>query len=327
MVEGARLESVYSSNVIAGSNPVLSARLLLLVDTDETYERFGKIGLMTTQIDKVNKYYNSTVIDYKILWTGSKDLAMHFGYFDDGVKSHQESLIKMNEVLAKFAGIRKDDRVLDAGCGYGGTAMWLAQNVGCEVVGLTVVPYQVRKAQKVAADRGISNKASFHLQDYAHTSFPDSSFSVVWGLESIVHAENKKDFIKEAYRLLKKGGRLLIAEYTLRDTPSLTDAEEGIIAPWLKGWAMPDLQTAKEYQTLLDNVGFKNIKTHNITQRVQKSIYRLDKLQVLVPIAKFLTRIKLMSPEHYGNVAGGTAQSKALKMGLWQYTVIVAEKV
>lgn len=281
---------------------------------------------MTTQIDKVNKYYNSTVIDYKILWTGSKDLAMHFGYFDDGVKSHQESLIKMNEVLAKFAGIRKDDRVLDAGCGYGGTAMWLAKNLGCEVVGLTVVPYQVRRGQKIAAERGISNKVSFHLQDYAHTSFSDSSFSVVWGLESIVHAENKKDFIKEAYRLLKKDGRLIIAEYTLRDTPSLTDREKDIVTPWLKGWAMPDLQTAKEYRTLLDSVGFKNIKTHNITQRVQKSIYRLDKLQVFVPIAKFLTRIKLMSPEHYGNVAGGTAQSKALKMGLWQYTVIVAEK-
>lgn len=191
--------------------------------------------MATTQIDRVKRYYDSTVIDYKTVWTGSKDLAMHFGYFGDGVKSHQDSLMKMNEVLAKLVSISKNDRVLDAGCGYGGSAIWLAKNIGCEVVGLTVVSYQVREGEKFAEKYYLSDKVSFKTEDYAHTSFPNHSFTVIWGLESIVHAESKKDFINEAYRLLKTGGRILTSEYMLRENPLLSDSEKQIIRPWLKG--------------------------------------------------------------------------------------------
>ncbi len=84
-----------------------------------------KYTTAATQIDRVNKYYDSTVIDYKTVWTGSKDLAMHFGYYDDGIKSHKDSLLKMNEVLAKLANISKNDRVMDAGCGYEGRRLCL----------------------------------------------------------------------------------------------------------------------------------------------------------------------------------------------------------
>lgn len=177
-------------------------------------------------IDEVIKYYGSTVIDFKIFWSRSKDLALHCGYYDDGVKNHKDSLLKMNEILAKFADISKNDSILDAGCGYGGSAIWLAKNIGCEVVGITVFPYHVSEAKKYAKKYGVSDKVSFREEDYAHTSFSNGSFNVVWGLESIVHAESKKDFIHEAHRLLKKGGRILISEYMFRENPYLSADEK-----------------------------------------------------------------------------------------------------
>ncbi len=284
--------------------------------------------MATTQIDKVKRYYDSTVIDYKTLWTGSKDLAIHFGYFGDGVKNHQDSLIRMNEVLAKLVSISKNDRVLDAGCGYGGSAIWLAKNICCEVVGCTVVPYQVREAEKFAKKYDLSDKISFKTEDYAHTSFPNNSFTVIWGLESVVHAESKKDFVNEGYRLLKIGGRILIAEYMLRENPPLSNDEKKVINPWLKGWAMPNLLTPNEYKALLTNAGFKNIKTRDITENVQQSLRRLEKLSNFgLPFANLFHKLRIISTEHYGNVEASVAQSKALKMGLWRYTVITAEKV
>lgn len=284
--------------------------------------------MATTQIDKVKRYYDSTVIDYKTVWTGSKDLAMHLGYFGDGVKGHEDSLMKMNEVLAKLASISKNDRVLDAGCGYGGSAIWLAKNIGCEVVGVTVVPYQVREAEKFAKKYDLSDKVSFKTEDYAHTSFPSNSFTVVWGLESIVHAESKKDFVNESYRLLKTEGRVLISEYMLQEGLSLSDGDRKVIEPWLKGWVMPNLLTPGEYESLLDSAGFKNIKIHDLTENVRQSLRRLERLSSFgLPFANLLHKFRIISVEHYGNVEASVAQSKALKMGLWRYIVITADKV
>lgn len=286
-----------------------------------------KYTTVATQIDRVNKYYNATVIDYKTVWTGSKDLAMHFGYYDDGIKSHKDSLLKMNKVLAKLANISKNDRVMDAGCGYGGSTIWLAKNIGCEVVGFTVVPYQVREAKKFAEKYALSGKVSFREEDYADTSFPNDSFTVIWGLESIVHAESKKDFVHETYRLLKTRGRILISEYMLRESPPISDDEKKIIDPWLRGWAMPSLLTPGEYKSFLSIEGFVNIKVHDITDNVRPSLRRLEKLSKFgLPFANLLKKLKVISALHYGNIEASVAQSKALKLGLWRYKVITAEK-
>lgn len=282
---------------------------------------------MQTQIDNVKKYYDSTVIDYKILWTGSKDLAMHFGYYDKNIKTHRESLLKMNEVLAQHVSISRKDRVLDAGCGYGGSAIWLAKNIGCEVVGVTVVPYQIREAEKFARRYKISDRVRFQLEDYTHTSFPDNSFSVVWGLESIVHAQNKKDFINEAFRLLKIKGRILVSEYMLRENPTLSDDERSTISPWLKGWAMPSLLTPGKYKSLLAHAGFQKVQVHDLTANVKPSLDRLGKFAILgFPIANVLRKLGILSTEHYGNVEASFYQNKALKLGLWKYIAITAQK-
>lgn len=198
-----------------------------------------------TQIEKVRQYYNSSVIDYKLLWTGPKDLAIHFGYYTNDIKNHNDSLLKMNEVLAKLVDISPKDIVLDAGCGYGGSSIWLATHIGCKVTGLNIVPYQLKKAKEYAEKFNISNKVDFQNQDYSHSSFQNESFDVVWGLESIVHAENKENFIKEAFRLLKKKGRIIIAEYMLRDNPSLSNKETESLKPWLAGWAMPTINSKR----------------------------------------------------------------------------------
>lgn len=282
---------------------------------------------MQTQIDKVRKYYDSTVIDYKILWTGSKDMAMHFGYYDKDIKTHEESLLKMNQVLAQHVSISRKDRVLDAGCGYGGSAIWLAKNIGCEVVGVTVVPYQIQEAERLAKKNKISDKISFLLEDYAHTSFPDNCFSVVWGLESIAHAESKKDFIKEAFRLLKSKGRILICEFMLRENPALSDRERNIMSPLLKGWAMPSLLTQGEYKSLLAHAGFQKVQVHDLTANVKRSHDRLRKFAIFgFPIAKVLRKLGILSTEHYGNVEASFYQIKAFRLRLWKYIVITAQK-
>ncbi len=283
---------------------------------------------MDQQIEKVNQYYEATVIDYHTLWTGKKDLAIHFGYYDSGVNSHSASLIRMNEILAQYAKITKKDRVLDAGCGYGGSAIWLANNIGCKVVGVNVVPFQIDKAKNFAQKKSVADFVSFYNEDYTHTSFPSESFDVVWALESVVHASDKAKVIAEFSRLLRPGGRLIMAEYTPRESPVLSREEYDFMKPWLDGWAMPSLLTVPEYKELLETSGLANVVTHNITKQVIPSLKRLNRrLRIGFPIGQLFYRIGIFSKAHFGNIEGTKIQMASLKKGYWQYTVLIAQKI
>lgn len=70
--------------------------------------------------EEIVHYYDTCEMNYKRWWNLDKSLAMHAGYWDETTKTLSEALSKENEVLAKIAGIKGSDRVLDAGCGVGG---------------------------------------------------------------------------------------------------------------------------------------------------------------------------------------------------------------
>src|SRR5439155_14864192 len=75
-------------------------------------------------------YYEETWLDFRVLWMTLGNPAIHFGYWDEGTRRHGQSLDNMNRVMADIACVSQGDRVLDAGCGVGGAAFWLAQNRG-----------------------------------------------------------------------------------------------------------------------------------------------------------------------------------------------------
>ncbi|GHO51286.1 class I SAM-dependent methyltransferase [Ktedonospora formicarum] len=289
-----------------------------------------------TQIEKVVHYYTIAARDYKQFWTGPEDLAMHFGYYDDtkGISTHEEALLHMNNILAGYAHITPEDRVLDAGCGYGGSSLWLAGNVGCQVTGITLVQEQVQEAQAAAQRRQLEHRTQFECMDFAHTTFADATFDVIWTLESLVHAEHKRDFLREAFRLLRPGGRLLISEYMLREDPPLSSEQQASLTPWLTGWVMPNLLTPDEYTSMMREEGFGAIQVRNLTEWTRLSISRLGKtgLPVLpaASLAIVLTRIlslfRLFRKERVHNFEAGVCMNQALRKGLWQYIVIIAQK-
>jgi cyclopropane fatty-acyl-phospholipid synthase-like methyltransferase len=288
---------------------------------------------VTTQLARVAQYFEKTRSDYELFWTGDSDLALHHGYYSGGASGHSAALIRMNEVLGGYARIAAGDHVLDAGSGYGGSAIWLARELGCSVVGVNLVAFQTLRAQRLAEANGISRRVKFLLADYARTPFPDASFDVVWGLESIVHAESQEAFVCEASRLLTPGGRLLIAEYTTRESPALSDTEQQLIASGLNGWAMTRILTPGKYAELAREHGFDEVITYDLTEAMRPSITHLGKLRVpttsvrfLFPILELLARTRLSNDVRLRNIKGGYDFARAYLMGAWRYSAIVATK-
>lgn len=85
----------------------------------------------------IRAYYDETWLDYRMLWLNPQNRAIHFGYWDEHIRSHSESLLNINRVLTNHLGIRSGQRILDAGCGVGGSTIWLAKTYQVEVVSIT----------------------------------------------------------------------------------------------------------------------------------------------------------------------------------------------
>lgn len=150
-----------------------------------------------SEIKKVSQYYNATYFDYFWVLALWRHWGMHFGFYDTFHKTLGEAILNMNAVLAQKAGIQNSSKVLDAGCGVGGSSIWIAKNIGASVVGITLVEEQVAKARRLAKKYGVESKTEFLRRDFLSTGFPDSSFDIVWAIESVCYAEHKRDFLSD----------------------------------------------------------------------------------------------------------------------------------
>jgi cyclopropane fatty-acyl-phospholipid synthase-like methyltransferase len=281
---------------------------------------------ISKQRDAVIAYYDQTWLDYRLLWLNRRTLSVHFGYWDATTRGHADALLNMNRVLADRAGIRPGMRVLDAGCGVGGSSIWLAQARGATVVGITPVASQVSRARGFAARRRLGAQVSFEQADYTNTPFPDSSFDMVWALESLCHAPDKAVFYREAARLLRPGGHLVIAEY-IRAARPLSARGEQLLHHWLDGWAIPDLDTRAEHLAHAAAAGLRDARIDDITAHTRPSLRRLYQMsRWSYPLAVTGRVVGIRSAVQHGNVVGSICQYQALERGLWFYGILTATR-
>jgi cyclopropane fatty-acyl-phospholipid synthase-like methyltransferase len=278
------------------------------------------------QLSSVIRYYDGTWFDYRWMWLNSENNAIHFGYHDGQRRSHADSLLNTNQVLADIADIGAGDRVLDAGCGIAGSSMWLARQRGATVVGITPVRTQVERARRLVAARRLAQSVTIEQADFTRTPFADASFDVVWALESVCHAPAKAAFYRESARLLRPGGRLIVAEYMRASRPLAAD-DETLLAQWLRGWMIPDLDTAPEHRRHALEAGFSDIELRDVTANMRPSLRRLYALSLAgVPTSRVLHRLRLRGPVPHGNVLGSMYQYRALRRGSWAYRLLYARK-
>lgn len=275
---------------------------------------------------KIIDYYRDTENAYKDSWDLNNSLAIHYGYWDDQVRSFPESLIRMNEVMMIDAGIKPTDWVLDAGCGVGGSSIFLASMLGCRVTGITLSERQVEQATANAETKNIGDLVDFKVMNYCATSFPDASFDVVWGCESICYADDKKQFVKEAFRLLKPGGRLVIADGFVA---AFENNDNPFIRKWLDGWQVNYLETPDRFKDFMIETGFENLSYRNISKQASHSSRRLYRFYFLASLYLLWKKVNFSKPAtefQKKNIAACKYQYKGMKKGLWQYGLITGKK-
>lgn len=276
------------------------------------------------RINEVYKFYEIYHKLYLDIWGNYDNLALHMGYFEDDEKeiSHEESLLKMNEIVSDTAKLQKGDLVLDAGCGVGGSSIWWAQNRGCKVKGVSLVDNEIFLAKKFSAAKKIDSMVTFETMDITDLKFDKESFDVVIAIESFCYALDKNNFLKEAFRVLKKGGRLVISDYFSRDGYISTD-ENNVLTKVCKKSCI-NLCSLGQISLLLQLAGYSDVNTKDVSMNVKKSygegIIRLNKLHedIIDPIL----RIRI-DEEQDRNIL----ECDCLNNGLLCYGIVCSKKL
>ena len=123
-------------------------------------------------------------------------------------------LLRMEDKLAQELDLAPGAKVLDAGCGVGEVADHLAKEYGLDVTGIDILDFNIEEANNRAKRLGLENHVSFQEMSYAQLDFPDETFDGVYTMETLVHAADAEGVLQQFNRVLKKGGRLVLFEYS-----------------------------------------------------------------------------------------------------------------
>ena len=174
---------------------------------------------------------------------GGDLLACHFGLWGPDTTNDREALLRANHTLVQGCDLGPGRRVLDAGCGVGGTAITLAEAYGVRVTGLTICEPHVAVATEHAEQRGVGHLVDFRYGDFMDLPFPEASFDAVLNHESFCYAPDKLAYLRGVRRVLKPGGRWQALEGLRTGTPMSEAQEEvhavagaaGACRPWSRG--------------------------------------------------------------------------------------------
>lgn len=211
---------------------------------------------------KIIEHYDLASPYYQSLWGDH----LHHGYWVRGNESKETAQIQLIEHLALLATIKNGSRILDIGCGFGGSSVYLAKRYSASVTGITISPVQVQMATEAAAKANVD--ASFVLMDAEDMRF-EQPFDVLWSIESISHYHNPRQFFASAVKFLVPGGCFALTDWFQKENLSRAEKEE-FIEPIEKGM-MVQLHGMNEYYNFLVSSGLHVVHRQELTSNCAKS--------------------------------------------------------
>jgi cyclopropane fatty-acyl-phospholipid synthase-like methyltransferase len=279
----------------------------------------------------LEQYYSEAGPDYAA-W--SPEFNMHFGYYRPGLNPlrREAMLEQMNaEVLARLQlGDTSKPRLLDLGCGLGATLRSIARRLPqVQLLGLTRVPWQVERARALNEAAGCSERVRVIEGDYEDTILPSASYDGAYALESSCHAHgaDKCALLTEAYRLLRPGGRLVVADGFLSTGPFGSALQQRIYRTLCECWVIEELAQLDRFTARLRQLGFTDITVEHLQMRVALSVAHVPWVTLRFLLTDVIFGDRKMTRARWNNVlAPVLLPLVSAPLGPMNYCMITAKK-
>jgi ubiquinone/menaquinone biosynthesis C-methylase UbiE len=219
---------------------------------------------MTDEIRSAVDFYARHPISVDIILEKLKASRGHL----DGVKpeelfAHDQDHyggLAANDILAERAGLAEGATVADFCAGLGGPARYFAHRYGVDVTGIELTPARVNGARELTRLVGLQDKVRVLQGDVTAAPLADGSIDVVVSQEALLHVPDKERALKEAWRVLKPGGRLAFTDWVAHRL--LSDADKTLL--W-QGMAVTALYSPDAYAQLIKRAGFDLQSSEDLT--------------------------------------------------------------
>ncbi|MCJ1324339.1 hypothetical protein MMC10_001001 [Thelotrema lepadinum] len=304
---------------------------------------------------RIKAHYDQCSSYYSSLWGEH----IHHGYFDPSSpdQTRESAQIALIDLLLSQSALTASSRVLDVGCGIGGTSRFLARTLGCAVTGLTISNEQVRMAfemsggfrdsdgfVKIAAESSEDNhdalivakkpgKVRFVELDAEtmgdwfaaeQTAGKADSYDAVWISEALSHFPNKPLFFQNAARMLRaEGGKVVVADW-FRDEDLSEEKVKQDIRPIEDGMLLPPLCTQSEYVAFAEEAG---LAVYAAPMDISKRVSKTWDISINLVADPSLWALALtQGRDIIGFLKTFQAMRRAYANGSFRYAIIVFEK-
>lgn len=272
---------------------------------------------------RIQKFYDQSTP----IWLETWGEHMHHGYYGrDGKakKERRQAQIDLISALLHWGGVTSASRILDAGCGVGGSARFLADRFQAEVLGVTLSPVQAAAAEKFSKNAGLENRVRFQVRDMMTLGPADGPFDLIWSVESAEHLADKKGLLENFYRLLAPGGRLLLATWCHRLTPpELRQRERRLLQKIYRIYHLPPMNSVENLGQLSRRAGFQNVRTDDWSDAVAPF------WKEVIFSALELRNFSLLLRSSWSTIEGAWAMrymSRGYRLGLIRFAVLQGKR-
>lgn len=280
---------------------------------------------MTISRDSVRTYYDQNTRLFLAFSSSKKAQNIHRSLWTDGAQTLDEALNVSNARILKeiesFTSTRA--RCADLGCGVGASLFYIYPRLHepAPALGLTLSPVQAKLARESAGQLGLQNNILFAEGDF--TSVPlAGGLDAVYSVEAVCHAVEPEQYFREASRLLRRGGRLILVDDFHAARP-LSQADAKWLKAYIDGWYVPGVRTVEQVTEWAKKYNLRLIRNDELTPHL-----RLRNLPDL--LARAILFIGNHLPIRHAilpSMLGSMALQQCLHMGIVEYRFLVFEKI
>jgi tocopherol O-methyltransferase len=213
----------------------------------------------------VARHYDELDPFYRAVWGEH----LHHGLWERGDETVEQAVEALVRRVADEGRIGPGSTVCDVGCGYGGTAQWLAERRGARVLGLTLSAVQAEVARARLAEAGVSG-VEIRMGDWLANGLEAESFDVALALESTTHMPDRPRVFAELARVLRPGGRLVACIWLSAERPGAL-ARRLLLEPICSEGRLEGLASASENRAWIEASGLTLERCEDLSAKVART--------------------------------------------------------
>jgi ubiquinone/menaquinone biosynthesis C-methylase UbiE len=275
--------------------------------------------------DDIQQYYNVNFLPYNLFH--SRQEYVHMGISRDGTYD-KDDLLEPMRIVEEYLPGTGDAVALELAAGRGANAAFLAdRHPDVMFHALDLTEKHVKKAQKRARQRDnlVVQQGDYHdLSRYA-----DEQFDVVFIIESLCYAKDKRTVLEEVGRVLKPGGRLVVPDgYLAKPESELTEAERTAHRLTARGMAINRFEPYTAFRQTVEDSVFRIEMEEDVSPYVIPSMERFERLAAHFFNHPYLARIitAVLPEEFVHNAVSGYLMPDVMRNDITSYWITVLRK-